>query len=725
MLAAISSTAADDKAAQVRELNNSVLQLHGQMQSAAAAERAALRTVAAPILAKRAAALAALIASDPRQAVQLAFPPDVLADLAKQIPSATAALESHGTWSGVAEVNITDFADGSHRTDYRLRTASAVLELHFAQPEPAVLSGYAMSVNGVTSGTTTAVTSSTTTSSTTPACSPIGQQNVGVVMVNYPGATLPANITQQSLQDAFFGTANRSVDGYWREVSHGQTWAAGDVYGPYNLSGSYASCNITQMRDDAIAAAFAAGVDLTGYNRLFFVFPNGIGCGWSGLSSLGCPAISGPSGTITASTEYLSTAYTNMDTNDHAVGLAIHEGGHGLGLNHASIRDFYPDVAGPLGATGTLTEYGDPFSTMGHGTLGYYGAPHQAERLNWMAPGSGYQVVQSSGTYTIQPLESSAAGLQALKVQRGTGNDAWLWIEYRQPLGNYDPTLQIGGFGGALVHYEDPITGTWTHMLDFTPSSAGTWDAPLLLPGASWVDPYTNVSLRVQSATATALTVEVQYGSYPCVLQNPTLSIGPLNPSVYAGGSVQYTATVTNNDTQGCSAASFALDSAQPSGWASSFSTSLVTLNPGQSASVTMTKSVPAGTAAATYAVDAHAANGAYVGSATGNCTVMTAPAVSVSLSSSSSSYTRRNTVVLTAKAVSGSSPAAGATVAFTMTLSNGAKVSGTAVTDSTGTATWRYKLNSKMPTGAYSGMAQTTLNSQTVTSNSVTFSVQ
>jgi hypothetical protein len=83
-----------------------------------------------------------------------------------------------------------------------------------------------------------------------------------------------------------------------------------------------------------------------------------------------------------------------------------------------------------LGAIGTVNEFGDYWSTMGSQALGIYPAPQKAEVLNWLDP-TNYQVVQSSGTWSLQPIETNPAGLQALKIQRGTGNNAWLWIEYR------------------------------------------------------------------------------------------------------------------------------------------------------------------------------------------------------------------------------------------------------------------------------------------------------
>src|SRR5690349_7540691 len=174
-----------------------------------------------------------------------------------------------------------------------------------------------------------------------------------------------------------------------------------------------------------------------------------------------CATVNSPTGSFSASTTYVNG--TNwMYNNDDATRIVMHEGGHNLGLNHASSRAFGAEALGPLGTAGTIVEYGDEFSAMTDSGRGHYSAPHVAQ-LNWFT-NANYQVVQSSGTWTLKPLETPWSGLQALKIQRGTGNNAWLWIEYRQPVGNYDIAYvndypqwypwanQV--FSGALVHYE-------------------------------------------------------------------------------------------------------------------------------------------------------------------------------------------------------------------------------------------------------------------------------
>ena len=483
------------------------------------------------------------------------------------------------------------------------------------------------------------------------------------------------------------------------------------------------------MRSETFAQAAAAGVNPSNYTGFHFVAPD-FNCGWSGLASIG-PV------TQNAMTGYWSyingTEWHNNDTGFAAVTI-MHESGHNLGLNHSNSRAFETEALGPLGTSGTDTEYGDGFSAMSNGGSGHYTAPHKAEILHWLP---NYQVVQSGGTYTIQPLEVTTAGLQAIKIQRGTGSNAWLWIEYRQPIGNYDIDYyrpndpwdpwanQI--FSGALVHYEDSLTtAAHSDLLDFTPTSAYGFYDPALAAGQTWVDPYSNLSITVQSATASGLTISVAYsGTASCTQANPTVSMSPANPSVSAGSSVTYTVSVTNKNSASCPTGSFSLASSQPAGWIGALSAASLTINPGQTMSATLTETVPATATAGTYAVSSSAANGSFVGFGPANATVVTVSTLTDTTSLSASTYSAPQKIVATATVASGSAPAAGASVAFTLTKTNGSKVTGTATTDSTGKATWSYKLGAKDPAGTYSVMNTATYKSQVTMSNSVDFSVK
>ena len=81
-----------------------------------------------------------------------------------------------------------------------------------------------------------------------------------------------------------------SVNGFWNEVSYGQTTATGDVYGRFTLSQSYDCTTTTAMQTAAIAAAVGT-VDFTQYNRIVIVFPVS-SCSFGGSGDLGCQSAS-------------------------------------------------------------------------------------------------------------------------------------------------------------------------------------------------------------------------------------------------------------------------------------------------------------------------------------------------------------------------------------------------------------------------------------------------
>jgi hypothetical protein len=293
------------------------------------------------------------------------------------------------------------------------------------------------------------------------------------------------------------------------------------------------------------------------------------------------------------------------------------------------------------GVAGVVEEYSDVFSSMGRG-VGHYAAPHKS-RLGWLP--TQVLTVTGSGAFALQPTEVPGS-VQALKIRRGTDNDNWIWVEYRQPLGIYDARLAapvIHGqvnyldaseshiYSGGMVHYQDATTGNFSHLLDMTPLSrlgnttpiiADDWLDPALV--GAWQDPYTGLSITTSNPTGSALTVSVTYGMGACIEANPTVTISPPNPGAKRGQSVTYSVTVTNNDTSPCFTKTFDLASSLPEGWSTTFSQNPVNIPAGSSLSVSMTKAVPTNAALATHVVDASATSGTY--SATGIASVTVKP---------------------------------------------------------------------------------------------------
>jgi M6 family metalloprotease-like protein len=703
---------------EIRNLNGQILRLQADVDKAAPGVQAMLRAQATPLLARRAQLLETLTRQDPAEALRVGFPPEVLARLAAAFPQSVSLLEVRGVWRGPIEYLIVDDATLSrHESIVRLAVNGRPRRVRFAAGEPPDLkSGDLLRLEGLLAGGELAAATSAV-EATALTCSTLGVQRSVVLLVTFPGVAPPSAVTPQAIYDIFFAPSGRSLDGYWREVSSGKASASGDVFGWFTLDKLYDCSDYYNLRDAAIRAADPY-VDFRNYTRVFIVFPVS-SCSYAGLATVSCTSLSAPGdGAFSASVAWLVANY--MGTRDTGVKLVAHEAGHNLGLSHAASRDFGAEALGPLGVQGTLSEYGDVFSAMGSWNFGHYAAPHKL-KLGWYASGAQVADVETSGSFSLQPAEITPAGLQALRIRRGTGNNAWLWLEYRRPLGAYDSTLPSQVFSGALIHYQDSLTGNKTHLLDFTPETS-SWSDPALATGRSWTDPYSDVSIRVESATSSALTVSVNYGTAPCVRSNPSLSMSPAIASVYPGSSAGYQVTLANRDTGACPSSVFTLASGEPAGWGTGFSASTVTLAPGQSATVTLTKTAPAAAPLGTYTVAVSASDGLRSVAASASCSVVAPPPpLAAALSLGQSTYALKSTVPITVTVTSGASPAAGATVVFRLVRPNGSVANQTLTTGSNGQAVWNFKPQQK---GTHTVSAAATYNGQSATAAPVQFTV-
>ncbi|MDQ6700750.1 MAG: hypothetical protein M3Z36_11265, partial [Acidobacteriota bacterium] len=389
------------------------------------------------VLRLRALLLENLIESDPKLALSLAMPAETLAEFTGRVPDASSSLESVGEWEGPAEVSVEDdFEHGVSRTRVRLQTQGEMLDVFFAAAQPETHCGQSVTVRGMRVGNRiAAVSASVGPEAALSFCTTTGPQNVAVLLVSFPSTPLPASLSPSALQTGFFGSG-RSLDSFWREASYGKTSAAGAVFGPFVLDADYTCDQTDAIRTAAIKAADGT-VDFRSYTRIFIIVPKAGTCS-IGYGLVGCTLLNSPSkGLFNASAALLRADY--LTSNDAVARTSSHEGGHNLGLQHASTLDFGSIPLGPPGSTGVRDEYGDIFSTMassynvgGSFVIGHYAAPHKSQ-LGWFS-GVNQQAIQNSGTFLLQPYETATSGLQALRVRRGTGGNSWLWLEYRQPV---------------------------------------------------------------------------------------------------------------------------------------------------------------------------------------------------------------------------------------------------------------------------------------------------
>jgi M6 family metalloprotease-like protein len=602
----------------IRDLNGVLLGLGAGRTADADRSVASSSGEGAAILRERAMEMQLLIEENPSRALEIAFSNDLADRLRTEYPEAAESIEVRGRWSGGADYLVLDDMEGDHAIHrVRMETDEGWVQVHFAGSEPEGLAcGQTLEAEGIrVGGRMAAREASVTAMASTLTCSPTGEQKIAVFLVTFPGVTPPASVTPEMLQNAYFGAGPVSLNKFWQEGSAGKVSATGQVFPWRTLSKAYTCDEYYQLWDEVLKT-MDPEVDFRQFNRVFLVFPKPTNCSWAGLANVGCRSLSTADGVVPASVAWLIANY--MTTNNNAVMLAAHEGGHNLGLSHAASRDFGTEALGAVNSPGTVSEYGDKFSAMGYWNLGHYSARHR-QQLGWLTSNE-IVTVQSSGTWQLKPAASTLAGVKALRVARGAGNTTnWVWLEARQPVGAFDSTLRSQVFSGALAHYQDAATGSRTNLLDYTETTA-SFDDPAKATGVEWADPYSNLKFSVNAAGPDGMSVSVLMGPPPCSTANPMVSLSPTNPTVAAGQPVAYTLSVRNNDSSTCPSATFSVASAAPSGWASVLSAQTLTLSPGQSGSVTITKT--AGSTAGTFAVTAALARGASTVTASANCTV-------------------------------------------------------------------------------------------------------
>lgn len=505
-----------------------------------------------PSVRRRAVLFEKLLRLDPSAALEEALAPEEADSIVAGAPEVSTSIERHGHWSGVLQTRVEDDLErGQARHFTRLQTPEGGLDLSSAGALPQTGCGQQVEVEGVRAGTHLAAREVHVLADATAAasgCSTLGTQNVAVLLVNMPSHTLPSNVTPSLVQSAIFGPGT-TLNTYWNEVSYGAVSVTGAVFGPFKLDADYACSDLDNIRNAAFRAADAT-VNLGSYSRIFIIMPPNGTCA-IGVGDVGCgPLYSARAGAFTAAVAWMRADY--LTSSAAIVSLAAHEGGHNLGLYHSGTADYGTVTLGAPSDPGTFSQYGDLFSAMGaswsvNGTfgIGHYAA-EQKQKLGWLGSGK-LRTVTGPGTFTVQPYESSASAVQALRIQRGdTGQ--WLWLEYRQPQGGYDPNLNLWSttaFSGAIVRQEDPAGSGFTRLLDFNPGALpNDFSRSPFLPGSSWKDPYSSLSLKVESASGAGLTVTAAYGAAACGASALGSASGTFAAS---GGSGSFTLTASGS----------------------------------------------------------------------------------------------------------------------------------------------------------------------------------
>lgn len=309
-------------------------------------------------------------------------------------------------------------------------------------------------------------------------------------------------------------------------------------------------CSYSTWKSAAKQALSAQGIDTSSYDHLVFVLPRVDGCGWAGVGW-----INHPDSMINGKWCSWMTVYP-------------HELGHNIGLAHAGNGS---------------AEYGDHSSFMGNPSTSPLANAANTAQQEWI----GSRMLDTgAGSYSLSPLYTAGA-TQVLRVEKPDTSE-YYYVSYRHASGD-DAKL-----GSA---YSDKVS---VHKYRGSGYSASTL-LTTLAAGEVYTDATNGISIRVDAITSGS-SAEVTIGA-ECAVSAPAVSLSPSSQYTgTAGASLDYTLSVTNNDSN-CNPAVFDLTaSTTPAGFAASLSSSTMTLASGESGAVTVSVASNVDTVNGSYA---------------------------------------------------------------------------------------------------------------------------
>jgi hypothetical protein len=481
---------------------------------------------------------------------------------------------------GTLEIQHEDWEDGSSVDRHFLLTHDGKrLSLEGVQ-HPDLLTGDLVRVRGVRSGQKLLLQTKTAESievvQPVTGSSTFGQQKIAVFLARFSNG---ASATSTAAQWKHY--METEIEPFFRENSYGQTWFVSDVFGWYTMPFTNSvGCPDSAVKRYVDLAATAAGINLSGYSRLVYFFPQTLGCRYAGL--------------------YTGNIFLNGQTG----GILTHELGHSFGLTHAPSFLCPPGII--LDPICGAREKGDSTDSLGSGGSGVnyrvtgHFNPLRKQALGWLD----YTKVTTNGAYTIDVYEAQGTSApKALMIPITKGPYAgWSFSVAKHPstpvyVLQGTSIVSAGDCSGVFVHVG--TAGRSSFLLDMTPETPQPINTDSCLDvGKTFTDPHSGITIGLVSMSSTSATIMVDLGGTgpSCTRSAPGVTGSPAqSPAVPAKTLVTYNVSVTNNDGAGCSASTFALQATAPTtNWQKTYATASGNINPGATLSTTLRITSPA-----------------------------------------------------------------------------------------------------------------------------------
>src|SRR5438552_158955 len=357
-------------------------------------------------------------------------------------------------------------------------------------------------------------------------------------------------------------------------------------------------------------------------------------------------------------------------------------------------------------------------------TTPHYNA-FQKARLGWLNAGVSPPLTSvqggASGQYTIEPMENARDTVsRALKIPMSSScasTQQYYYVEQRQASG-VDSFLSGNSnvLTGVLVHTVANGDPNGSYLLDMT-AATGSWSDAALDAGITYTDPVAGLTIMPVSVGSSATTVSVTFPPSSCTRAAPTVTATPSGTQWTSdGATVNYSVSVTNNDSCGCPSSTFDVSDAVQSGWSATSARS-ASIPPGSSTSAGTLVTTASSAAAGFYPVTMKASNSsAPTISASAGGTVAVVTSLGVGVVADKASYvrpTRGNgsvTAKITTTVNNGTSPLSGAAVSVQVKDPGGIVTTLSGTTGSTGTVAVSYTIKKTNLAGTYTVTSTATI---------------